>query len=340
MGDTIYDIARKAGVSISTVSRVLNGSDHPVRETTRQRVLNVIAESDYSPNHMARSLATNTTSTLGVIGSGLTNPYFVEMLNSISNVASRYELQILLQDTRDVRAEIASVRLLLDRRVDGIIFVAHHEDAPDYRHIFAAAEKVPVVLVGQPLKGSSAFSVRANEEAGIYELASRLLALGHRDFLFLGGSPHSYSTEVKLRGLSQALNEVGGCRLKRALTGYSYEAVQERLPGLLDQGLLDWCTAIVAVSDYVAIAALDVLHDRRIDVPDVVSVTGCDNVFWTRSVRPTLTTVDPRKHQLAELAVDTFLKALRGERRPRKNTIISTEVVLRTSHGPARAVRG
>lgn len=104
---TIYDVAKMARVSITTVSRVVN-ENYPVSEKTRRRVLRAIRESGYSPNHLARSLATNSTETLGVVGADLSNPYFAEMINAIQNEAAAHSLQILLQNTRDAQGEVKS----------------------------------------------------------------------------------------------------------------------------------------------------------------------------------------------------------------------------------------
>lgn len=329
---TIYDIARRAGVSITTVSRVLNGSDL-VSERTRELVQSVIEDEEYSPSHIARSLVAKTTYTIGVLGTEISNPYFAEMIEGVQEAAARYSLQILVQNTRDAEGEIASVGLLLDRRVDGLIFVARHEAAPSYHHIVSAAGRIPVVLIGHPLPGTPVFSVRADEEAGSYTLGRELVRLGHYRFLFLGGTPGSHPAEAKIRGLRRALAGLEQSRLEIEWAGYTYDGVRRALRARTNAGLLSWCTAVVCVSDVVATSALDVLHETGVSVPDTVSVTGFDNVAWARSLRPALTTVDPNKQLLAGLAVEV-MQAARARQETRRNILVSTQVVWRNSHGP------
>lgn len=332
MRPTIYDIAAKAGVSITTVSRVINGN-YPVSERTRARVLKVINEHEYSPNHVARSLATNSTQTIGIVGAAINNPYFVEMIDHIQSAANEHDLQILLQSTGSPKGEIEAIRLLLERRVDGVIMIGRHEETNDVTHLKAAAEQMPVVMVGQPLPDSLLYSARCDDEEGAYRLGRFLLELGHRDFLFLGGSSKGYVAQTRLAGLRRALNEEGSCRLETAYSGYSYESALV-LNELLDGGLLDRCTAVVAVSDWVAVGALDLLYERGILVPQRLTVTGFDNIAWCRSVRPPLTSVEPDKARLAHMAVETVVEAMSGKRAANTDRFTHGEIVPRASHGP------
>jgi len=308
---------------------VINGN-YPVGKKTRQRVLKAMKDLGYSPNHVARSLALQSTSTIGVVCTDLKNPYFVEMIEQIQLVTAGSSLQLLLQNTSVAENERDAVQLLLDRRVDAIIFIAHHEELDDVEHITSTAKMVPVVLIGQELPGTKVMSICAEEEQGMYTLGKQLLQLGHRNVLFLGGKEGSHPTEVKLRGLRNAFALNNDVRLEVELTGYQYTAanvLEDRIAG----GLLQWCTAIVAVSDYVAIGALNVLDANGIRVPTDITVTGFDNIFWATCVRPKLTTVEPNKELLAQNAVHAIMNALDGQASIGK-VLVPSELILRGSH--------
>lgn len=335
---TIYDVARRAGVSPATVSRVLNGN-YPVSARTRRRVEAALAETGYSPNQIARSLSTRSTRVLGVLGTDLTNPYFVEVMAHIQRFAGARGLQLMLQNAISVSDEANSLRMLLDRRVDGIIMIARNDEADDTSPIVEAAKRVPLVLIGYPSVGQPVMSVRAREEDGMFELVRQLVTLGHRRFLFLGGRTGSFPTDVKLEGLRRALAKVPDATVKHLPCGYRYDAACEVLSREIQQGGIEGVTAIVAVSDVVAFAALDVLDDHQIKVPDDVSVTGFDNIFWTRSIRPRLSTVDPNKDQLAAIAVDLVSQMITGSSGP-GSALVEARCVLRDSHSsPRNSVR-
>ncbi len=167
-------------------SRVLNGN-YPVSARTRRRVEAALAETGYSPNQIARSLSTRSTRVLGVLGTDLTNPYFVEVMAHIQRFAGARGLQLMSENAISVSDEASSLRMLLDRRVDGIIMIARNDEADDTSPIVEAAKRVPLVLIGYPSVGQPVMSVRAREEDGMFELVRQLVTLGHRRFLFLGG---------------------------------------------------------------------------------------------------------------------------------------------------------
>src|SRR5690606_25098258 len=155
-------------------------------------------------------------------------------------------------------------------------------------HILEAAAKCPLVLIGYPSLGDSVMSVRAREEDGMAQLALKLTNLGHERFLFLGGNPGSFPTQIKVQGLQSVLHKVldEAATVRYLYCGYGYDAARQAVDSFVNEGLIHEVTVIAAVSDVVAFAALDALFDHGIAVPDQVSVTGFDNIFWSNSVRP------------------------------------------------------
>ncbi len=335
---TIRDVASLANVSISTVSRVLNGN-YPVREETRARVLAAMRACNYSRSQVARSLATRKTGIIGVVGTEIINPYFAEMLHHIQQVAGEHDYDVLFKSTETAAGEVKAMNLFIDRRVDGIVMIARQEETADCSHIARAAELVPVVLVGMPIDLPNVYSLYADEAKGVRQLAAELIRLGHRGFLFLGGREHSFPAVQRLSGLRRAVAGVPHCRVEVEFSGYSFERSAEALSRRVKkEGLLEWCTAIVCVSDHVAMGGLSVLHEAGMEVPGQVSITGFDDVVCGRSVYPPLTTVNIPKEALARAAVDAVLALAAGSQAVPKADPLPCTVVSRASHGRARAV--
>ena len=198
---TSSDIARAAGVSQSTVSRVLNGDPRVARQT-RDRVAGVIEQIGYTPNGVARGLVTRRTQLVGVVVSDVTNPFYPELLEAIEHQLTKHGLKMILSNAGE-RPEDAYMRVLEEHRVDGIVFTAAKMDSEAVRTL--ARRRFPIVVANRSVDGVECDSVTGDNEPGARAAAQHLLDLGHRRIGILSGHPEASTSRDRLAGLVAAL---------------------------------------------------------------------------------------------------------------------------------------
>lgn len=328
---TIRDVARVAGVSIATVSRVYNGSTR-VSDETRKKVRTVAAKMDYWPNGAARSLTTSRTHSLGVLLPDLYGEFFSEVIRGIDQAARREKYQILVSSSHaDDEALIAAARSM-HGRIDGLIAMA--PDAASTAAIKQIAKSFPVVLLNPrvEVEGCGAISI-ANYD-GSHSMVRHLLSLGHRRIAMLSGPAGNVDAEERVRGYRAALREAGIPLDKRMeLTGdFTESSGYARASDIL--ALKPRPTAIFAANDNMAIGLLSALREASLRVPEDVAVTGFDNIAISRYVTPALTTVNVDAYELGDRAVMQWLGRLGANaREPVKHEILGATLVVRRSCG-------
>lgn len=306
---TIRDVAREAGVSIATVSRVFNQASL-VTEATAQRVREVAARMDYWPNGAARSLITHSTHAIGVLLPGLHGEFFSEVIRGIDVGASSENFQVFVSSTH-ARADniVAAVRALRGR-IDGLIVMA--PDAGSMASLRDFAERFPIVLLhpGSPDPESSAFSVSNFE--GAVSAVEHLVALGHRRIAHLAGPAGNIDAIERARGWRHALEKAGlevDSRLEVA--GDFTEASGYTSAGAL---LAARPTAVFAANDYMAIGLFAALRDAGIAVPSEVAIVGFDDIAIAQYLTPPLTTVRIDARALGERALRHLVPFAREHR--------------------------
>jgi LacI family transcriptional regulator len=321
----MLDVARRAGVSPATVSRVLSQSSHPVSARGRRRVLAAVQKLAYIPNILARSLLTNQTAALGVLIPDVSNPYYAAVLRGIEDaVGSTGRTVILCNTDRDPEKQRLYLRALMERRVDGLI-VAGGSFGQAETEITGA--DLPVVMIGRhPARYPS---VRIDNVQAAARATGHLIALGHRRIVHLAGPSVSLTAADRLKGYRQALEaasiapepalvvEVGFTPLR---TGDAVRAVftGTRRP-----------TAVLAANDQVAIGAIRGLHEVGLRVPDDVSVTGFDDTPLASYTVPSLTTMAVPAYELGRSAVALLAAVLEGRRPP--SVVLPCELRVRES---------
>ena len=271
---TSWDIAREAGVSQATVSRVLN-DDPRVASATRERVREVIDRLDYEPNAIARGLVTNRTNLVGVVVSDITNPFYPELLEAISQQLVTRNLRMILFDAWG--ADAADVfRLLLEQRVDGIIFTAALADSAVVKRL--AERRLPLVLANRYVDGIACDSVRGHNARGAAEAADHLVELGHRRIAVIAGESRATTSRDRVRSFRRALRKRGvvlDAQLVRQ-GGFRFEQAREQVRDLL--ALAEPPTAIFCVNDLMAFAGLCAARDLGVSVPGRLSIIGFDDI--------------------------------------------------------------
>lgn len=332
----LQDVARHAGVSLATASRVLSGSEQRVSPDLSGRVLRAAAELNYVPNAHARALARASTSTVGLIVHDVSDPYFSEIARGVLRAASEHDLLVLICNTyRDPDRELEYIAALRAQRVQAVLLAgsgfaqAHLERrlSKELRGVEAAGSRA--IVVGR--HAASVDNVLPDNVGGARMMVRHLLDLGHRDIGVIAGPLELTTIEDRLGGIREALAAAGtGLPDDRvAATDFTrdggYRAVlelRERSPE---------CSAIFALNDPMAIGALAALRDHGVSVPSDVSVVGFDDIPAARDVTPPLTTVRLPMEEMGSRALELALKpaAVRPRRVP-----MPAGLVERASAGP------
>lgn len=332
---TIRDVARAAGVSIATVSRVLNGSSK-VHADTRRRVREAAARLDYWPNGAARSLTSSRTHTLGLLLPDLFGEFFSEVIRGIDHAARREKLQVLVSSSHaDTEAMLAAARSMRGR-IDGLIAMAPEKGSGEA--IERIAQQFPLVLMSSrnPVAGCSSVSI-ANYE-GAYALVDHLLGIGHEEIAMLKGPPGNVDAEERLRGYRDAVRRSGhGSRVDLEIQGdftesSGYQAAFEvfrRRPQP---------TAVFAANDNMALGFLSAMSDLGVEVPREMAVAGFDDIAISQYLKPPLTTVRVDAYAFGERAVDLWIAANRPDS-PESGLeeVIPATLVVRNSCGAGEA---
>ncbi len=328
----IYEVAKSAGVSIATVSRVANGSA-PVDARTEKRVRAAMERLGYRPHALARGLAARRSHTVGLLITDILDPYFAEIVRGAQAQSELSGYVVLLGDASVHTArEDLLVRRLLERRVDGLI-VASSRTTEEYAEQLRS-EDVPVVCINGP-RGQFPHAVQIDNRAGARLAIAHLVALGHRRIAYVAGPTGVTTQEERLAGYRAALREAGlryDPQLVVAGSG-KLEESREAARALLAQS--DAPTAIFAYNDRSAIGCYQAIRAAGLRVGADVSVVGFDDVVMASWVDPALTTVSQPREEMGRIAVDMLLSILRAES-PDDHVVVLPRLVVRASTGPAR----
>ena len=318
------DVARAAGVSKQTVSRVLNGTGHTSAATTA-RIERLIHELGYRRSGVARSLATNSSLTLGLIVPILDNPYYAEIAQGAEWAAWEGGYNLFLSNAfHDAAREAAALESLQDRGADGVILDT--PSLPDTELFSFLARFKAAVVVGRPVPPEVAASIVIDDVAGIALVVRRLLAAGRRRLAFLAGPSRFGSSRVREAAFVRAVGE--GAQVYK--TDSSAAASYDFITKLVRAGLP--FDALVCFNDIMAAGVLRGLYDAGVRVPDEVMVVGHDDVPMAAWLHPPLTTLCISKRELGLGAVKLLLGRLAGQ--SCEPLLFSPDLVVRGSTGP------
>lgn len=329
---TIYDVSEKAGVSIATVSRVLNGSKN-VSEKTRAKVLDTIRQCGYTPNAFARGLGLNTMNTIGIMCADSSDPYLAKAVYYIERKlrANGYD-SLLCCTGYEIEDKISAMHLLLTKKVDGIILAGSnfiHEREIDNKYISDAAARIPVTLLNAALDMPNVYSIVSDDCTSMYQAGLEMVRNGVRDVLYFYNST-SYSGKKKMEGYRTAMREQG--LLSEELIQYfpgSHEDVHvmtEHLKSLKRQGLR--FHGVIASDDILALAAVKFAKEMNYKIPEDFSVLGYNNSMLATCCDPELTSIDNKLETLCQHSITVLMGVLAGNEMPKK-TVFSGEIIKR-----------
>lgn len=309
---TIYDVAREAGVSMATVSRVVNGNPN-VKPKTRKKVLESIQRMGYRPNAVARGLASKKTTTVGVVIPDISYSFFAELTRGIEDIANMYHYNIILcnSDLQKIK-ELQLIETLLEKQVDGLLYLGG-EVTEEHRHIFSGAS-VPVVLAAtrDEVDRSRPF-VTIDQVQAAKDATQVLIEEGHQRIGLIGGPlTDPILGYPRYQGYKEALEEHGLFEEQWVRIGnYRYPSGLQAATELLS--IKDGPTAIFAVNDEMAVGAIHAAQDLGKQVPGNVSVIGFDNIPLAAQVRPLLSTVSVPMYDIGAVAMRLLTKYMNDE---------------------------
>jgi LacI family transcriptional regulator len=328
---TMADVARVAGVSVTTVSHVVNGTRRTSEATTR-RVLAAIERTGYSHNTIARALARARTQSLGLAISGLSNPYFTDVIAAIEAEAGRAGHTLLLGDTReDPEQELRIVRALVQRRVDGLL-LAPTPGAGAHALRYLAAQSLPTVLLDRFV--SDGFDqIGSENEEPTAQLVGHLAALGHRRIAMVIGMPGLSTTDERRRGYRLGLGRAGLAEDDGLIAegGSQHDVARTATHRLLD--VPNPPTAIVSGNNAMTIGIVRALADRGLRIPDDIALVAFDDFQWADLFAPRLTVIAQPTAELGRHAVGLLLSRLEDPTLPPRSVRLEATFVHRDSCG-------
>lgn len=327
---TIYDVAREAGVSMATVSRVVNNNPN-VKPQTRKKVYEAIERLGYRPNAVARGLASKKTTTVGVVIPDIANALFAEVARGIEDIANMYHYNIILcnSDKRKDK-EIRVINTLLEKQVDGLLFMG---GAVTDDHVQAfKTSNVPIVLCATTDEKGVIPSVDIDHEAAAFDAVNRLIEGGHRSIAMISGTLQDPANGyARFQGYKRAIAQAGiAYREDYVRVGnYRYESGIDATTYFL--GLSERPTAIFAATDEMAIGAIHCIQDSGLSVPEDVSVISVDNSRISSMVRPLLTTVAQPMYDIGAVSMRLLTKLMKKETVENAKVTLPHELIVRRS---------
>ncbi|WP_413379015.1 catabolite control protein A [Alkalihalobacillus sp. 1P02AB] len=330
MNTTIYDVAREAGVSMATVSRVVNGNPN-VKPTTRKKVLEAIERLGYRPNAVARGLASKKTTTVGVIIPDISNIFFAELARGIEDIATMYKYNIILCNSdQNQDKEIHLINTLLEKQVDGIVFMGSQiteEHVEQFKR-----SPVPVVLAATLDTDKEIPSVNIDYKQAAYDAIQSLTEKGHQKIGMLSGSlDDPVNGFQKFAGYRSALEDanIEFDENLVVLGDYTYDSGIEAMEKFVN--LADKPTAIFAANDEMALGIIHGAQDRGFQIPEDFEVIGFDNTRLATMVRPTLTTVVQPMYDIGAVSMRLLTKYMNKEELEDHIVVLPHRIEFRSS---------
>ena len=335
---TITDVAKKAGVSVMTVSRVINGNNN-VKKETRVKILKIIDELNYFPNNLARGLMKKKSNTIGIIVPSLKNPFFTELISGIENVLYEHDYSMLLCDTGyDMEKQSKYLKSLVQQQAEGIIIIGH--SPADKKFISKIMEKTYIIGLQSTIQNCDFISCDLVQ--GTFMMTEHLIKAGHRKIAFIGDKP---GKKDKIIGFTEAMEKYGVPVYQNLMLDYERLKILKEESAwdagyILTKKLLEMPeipTAVQAINDFYAIGAYQAIAEAGLRIPDDISVCGFDNISISRVLNPPLTTVEQHPREQGKLCGELLIKRIAavlsdsGAANIPYNIVLPTSLVIRSS---------
>lgn len=321
------EVAERAGVSVATVSRVLNNSGS-VQPEYRERVLSAIEQTGYRPNLLARNLRRQSASMIGMIISDVENPHFTQMVRKVEDAAYRRGWRVLLCNTDEkMDKQLSYLEILAAERVSGVILSTTNPTGAEITTLLDLG--IPVVAFDRSVADPRADAIVTDNFMGARQVTEHLLRLGHERVGFVGGPVETETGAERLRGYEAAMREVE-LESRWANGWYRIEDGELAAVRLLDDAPL---TALVVANNLMTIGVLQALRTRRLRVPQDVALAAIDDPFWAELIQPPLTTLAQPVREMADCAVEFLFDRISGRREKPRKIVYDFELRVRSSCG-------
>ncbi|MBV1757617.1 MAG: LacI family transcriptional regulator [Dethiosulfatibacter sp.] len=328
---TIKDIARLAGVSTATVSKVINRKDHEITETTREKVMSIVRQYNYVPNRIASSMVTKKTHTIGLIIPDISNPFFPELARGVEDYASKLGYAVFLCNTdNDAQKERTYLEKLQEKMVDGIILTASSHRRTNSKDL--KESNIPIVALDREIDSfKSGGTVISDNLSGAYEAVTYLLSRGLKNILYLAGPINSKPSKDRLQGYINALVD------------HNHQVNQEMI---LDGSFtLDWgysgtlmaidrgleFDSIFCGNDLIAFGAIQAIKLKGFRVPQDISVIGFDDIAMAGIIDPPLTTVKQPNYQMGYESSKILIGIIEKHPPENRELVLNTKLIIRDS---------
>ncbi|WP_202078533.1 catabolite control protein A [Caldalkalibacillus salinus] len=313
MNITIYDVAREAGVSMATVSRVVNGNPN-VKPATRKKVMEAIQRLGYRPNAVARGLASKRTTTVGVIIPDISSHFYAELARGIEDIANMYKYNIILCNSdQKMDKEIHLVNTLLEKQVDGLLFMGS-QITEEHKQVFTTAS-VPIILSATRDTESELPSVNIDYYQATYDATTALIERGHKSIGYISGPLEDpLAGQLRLEGHKKALADanIEWNESYLQIGNYRYDSGLNAMTHYLN--MADRPTAVMAMSDEMAVGAIHSCQDNGVHIPEDIEIIGFDNTRLCTMVRPTLSSVVQPMYDIGAVSMRLLTKYMNKEK--------------------------
>lgn len=328
---TINSVATYAGVSKKTVSRVLNNEPN-VSPATREKVLKVFKELDYTPNPIARGLARNRSFIIGCLYDNPSKSYITRVQSGALEACHKHNYNLLIHPCElRGKALIDNIEnLLTTSRLDGLVLTPPFSDSVELID-FLKRKNVNYARVASAIEDDTSISVRSNDEQGAFEITEHLIELGHKNIAFIKGHPDHSATEQRFSGYQKALS-THGIEFNSELVAegnFSYHSGADSAKAILD--IEPRPSAVFASNDYMAAAVLKLATQRHLKVPADISIAGFDNAPIARHIWPGLTTIAQPVEEMTRQAVELLIGQIGGVRADVTQTTLEAKLITRES---------
>ncbi|MFV0574131.1 MAG: substrate-binding domain-containing protein [Vibrio sp.] len=327
---TIKDVARIAGVSTTTVSHVINKTRF-VAEATQEKVMAAVKELNYAPSAVARSLKCNTTSTIGMLVTQSTNPFFAEVVDGVESYCYRKGYTLILCNTggrSDKQRDY--IRMLAGKRVDGLLVMCSDLDE-ELREMLDAHADIPKVVMDWGPETSKADKIIDNSEEGGYLATRYLLDKGHKDIACLTGHFEKVACQERILGCKRALAEEGLTLPEEWLIEGNFECDTAVIAADKILAMDKKPTAVFCFNDIMALGLMSRLQEKGMKIPEDISVIGYDNIDISPYFSPPLTTIHQPKRRLGKNAVEILLERIKNKHHAKQEFTMYPEICERLS---------
>jgi LacI family transcriptional regulator, fructose operon transcriptional repressor len=326
---TIKDVAKRAGVSVATVSRVVSNHAY-VRDTVRSQVQQAIAELNYRPNRVARSLRAQSSKYIGLIISDIENPFYTSLVRAVEDVAHKQQYSLLLCNSDEVPdKERMYIDFMRDEQVAGVIASPTDEQGTSLQVLLDAG--IPVVAVDRRAEQTPVDTVMVDHVSAAYQLAGHLLAHGHTRIGAVFGAPGTTSGRERKRGFLKALKEAGikqPASLMREVKPVEAEGYAAALDLL---GLPEPPSALFMGNNLLMTGALKAIRHKKLRIPDDISLVGHDELPWMALLDPGITVTSQPVYELGRTAIERLMARIQGDTQPPRELRLQPALIVRQS---------